>query len=312
MKKIGTFIVLLIVFVLANAQDVVLSEDAKEYQRKKLIAFDYFRKIYGNPELLPDAIKAYEDVFKLNAPEIALSYLYVNYADLLAQSGNLQKAVQYYDLAFQYRRMTAEEFGYGYRKMYFVKDTMLYNNKAKEYSEKMENYYTAQEIELLIEVKSMLARDQLARDYYKNYPKHLDCSKNILEYADSITMQNIILILEKYPDNKNPLSIDMTANTVISRHIFTAYPQFWLTYFEPRARKSVIEELSNPKTYATMYDRCLISTTGTYSYYGEWDNDGKNANPDVELVNKRRENLGLSPLRVNKMEKNIVHPIYTE
>ena len=51
---------------MANAQDVVLSEDAKEYQRKKLIAFDYFRKIYGNPELLPDAIKAYEDVFKLN------------------------------------------------------------------------------------------------------------------------------------------------------------------------------------------------------------------------------------------------------
>jgi hypothetical protein len=207
--------------------------------------------------------------------------------------------------------MTAEEFGYGYRKMFFGKDTMLYNNKAKEYLGKMNNYYTAQEIELLIEVKNMLARDQLARDYYKNYPKHLDCSKNILEYADSITMQNLILLLEKYPDNKNPLSIDPTANMAISRHIFTAYPQFWLTYYEPRTRKSVIEDFSNPQTYATMYDRCLISTTGGYSYYGEWDNDGKNANPDVELVNKRRENLGLTPLQVNKPEKNIVFPVYT-
>ena len=311
MKKIATCIVLFIVFVLANAQDIVLSENAKEYQRKKLIAFDYFRKIYGNPDLLPEALKAYEEVFKLDVPENALSYLYVNYADLLAQSGNLQKAVQYYDLAFQYKRMTAEEFGYNYRKIYFVKDTILYNNKAREYSEKMNNYYTAQEIELLIEVKNMLARDQLARDYYKNYPKHLNCSKNILEYVDSITMQNLTLLLEKYPDNKNPLKIDKTADMAISRHIFTAYPQFWLTYFEPRARKALIEEFTNPQTYATTYDRCLISTIGGYSYYGEWDNDGKNANPDVELINKRRENLGL-PLLTNKTEKNIVHPVYTE
>ena len=311
MRKISTCILLLFVFTCANAQDIVLSENAKEYQRKKLIAFDYFRKIYGNPDLLPDAVKAYENVFKLDVPEKILSSLYVNYADLLAQSGNVQKAVQYYDLAFQYKRMTAEEFGYGYRKMFFGKDTLLYNNKAKEYAEKMNNYYTVQEIELLIEVKNMLARDQLARDYYKNYPKHLDCAKNILEYVDSITMQNLILLLEKYPDNKNPLSIDMNANAAIPRHIFTAYPQFWLTYFEPRARKSVTEDFTNPQTYATMYDRCLISTTGGYSYYGEWDNDGKNANPDVELVNKRRENLGL-PLLVKKTEQNIVFPVYTE
>jgi tetratricopeptide (TPR) repeat protein len=150
MKKISTCILLLFVFTCANAQDIVLSENAKEYQRKKLIAFDYFRKIYGNPDLLPDAVKAYEDVFKLDVPEKILSSLYVNYADLLAQSGNVQKAVQYYDLAFQYKRMTAEEFGYGYRKMFFGKDTLLYNNKAKEYAEKMNNYYTAQEIELLM------------------------------------------------------------------------------------------------------------------------------------------------------------------
>jgi hypothetical protein len=89
MKKIVACIALLIVFVFANAQDIVLSENAKEYQRKKLIAFDYFRKIYGNSGLLPEAINAHEDVFKLNVPENTLSYLYVNYADLLAQSGNL-------------------------------------------------------------------------------------------------------------------------------------------------------------------------------------------------------------------------------
>jgi hypothetical protein len=309
MKKLATVIILLFVFVFANAQDIVIPENAKEFQRKKQIAFDYIRKVYGNPDLLPEAIKAYEDVFKLNVPENTLSHLYINYADLLAQSGNLKKAVQYYDLAFQHKRMTAEEFGYKYRKDYFVKDTVLYNNTAKEYSKKMENYYTTQEIELLIEVKNMLARDQLAREYYKNYPKHLDCSKNILEYVDSMTMQNIILLLEKYPDNNNPLSIDREANALIPRHIFTAYPQFWLTYFEPRARRALTEEYNNPQTYATMYDRCLISTTGGYSYFGEWDNDGKNVNPDVELVNKRRENLGL-PLLGNKAGKDAVYPIY--
>jgi tetratricopeptide (TPR) repeat protein len=298
MKKIGACILLLIVFVFANAQDIVLSETAKEYQRKKLIAFDYFKKVYGNPGLLPEAVKVYEDVFKLDVPENTLSYLYVNYADLLAQSGNVQKAVQYYDLAFQYKKMTAEEFGYNYRKMFFGKDTILYNNKAKEYSEKMKNYYTAQEIELLIEVKNMLARDQLARDYHKNYPKHLNCSKNILEYVDSITMQSLVFLLEKYPDNKNPLSIDMNANAAISRHIFTAYPDFWLTYYEPTARKLLLTGEYSPLAYVRTYDRCMITSgQAEYSYYGEWDNDGKNVNPDSEAVDKRRVNLGLPLLK---------------
>jgi tetratricopeptide (TPR) repeat protein len=312
MKKIGISIVVLIVFVFANAQDITLSENAKEYQRKKLKAFEYINKVYRNPELLPEALQAFEDVFILSIPERILSALYHNYADLLAQSDNLQKAIQYYDLAFQYKSMTAKEFGYNYRKIYFAKDTTLFNNKFNEYSEKMKDYYTAQEIELLIEVKNIFAIDQFSRTYYQNYKEHLNCSKNIIEYADSITMKSMILLLEKYPDNKDPMAIDFEARFVISRHIFTAYPQFWLTYFEPRARKALIEEFTNPQTYATMYDRCLISTTGGFSYYGEWDNNGKNANPDVELINKRRDNLGLPTLLVNKTEKNIVFPVYTE
>ena len=75
----------------SRRDDIILSENAKEYQRKKLIAFDYFRKIYGNPDLLPDTVKAYENVFKLDVPEKILSSLYVNYADLLASN---EKAIE--------------------------------------------------------------------------------------------------------------------------------------------------------------------------------------------------------------------------
>ena len=56
---------------------------------------------------------------------------YRGYADVLAQSGNLTKAITYYDLAINNGFAEPDEFGYTYRKEYFAKDTALYNRKLK-------------------------------------------------------------------------------------------------------------------------------------------------------------------------------------
>ena len=297
------FILLINFFLVSlSAQDLVLSEQQKEFEHKAQIASSYITKVYWDPSLLPEAIKAYEKIFKINVSEKEHSYYYLNYADLLVQYGDLKKAIQYYDKAFNLKKMTAEEFGYGYRKDYFKKDTLLYNQKKMEYLKKMDSYYTVKEQKLLIEVEKILAIDQFARHYDDTYPQHRNCSKNIIRYADSITMENIIVLLEEYPEYPNPLSIVPIAEITISRHIHTAYPQFWLTYYEARCRKAVLDGTASTQYYAYMYDRSTKLTKGGYSYYGEWDNNGKNANPDKDLVNKRRSNMGLPILQEKETE----------
>ena len=305
MKKILLFIVFSC-SMLSYAQEIVLSEQVKEYHRKFEQANDYFRKVYHNPDLLETAIKSYEELYIMEIPEESLSGTYLFYADLLAQHGDYDKAIIYYDKAFYFKRMKAKEFGYGYRKGYFS-DTLLHKKKLQEYNEKT----TISDIDLLIEVREMLAMDQFARYYYTDLPQHQNCSKNILEYVDSITMVRWVELMQKYPEYSDPLKVDPEASIVISRHIFTAYPEFWLTYFEPKAREDLIVGKQIPQAYARTYDRCMITSgRAVYSYYGEWDNDGKAANSDNELVNKRRENLGLPPLNEKQGENGKIFKTY--
>jgi hypothetical protein len=183
----------------------------------------------------------------------------------------------------------------------------LYNKKLQEYKERT----TISDIELLIAVKEMLAMDQFARYYEKDFPQHKNCSNNIIPYVDSITMVRWVELMKKYPEYSDPISIDHEASFVIGRHIFTGYPEFWLTYFEPKQRENLIKGNGNPQSYARTYDRCMITSgRAEYSYYGEWDNDGKAANPDKNSVNKRRANLGLTPLNEKQSEDGRIFITY--
>ena len=47
-----------------------------------------------------------------------------------------------------------------------------------------------------------------------------------------------------------------------------------------------------------------------YSYYGEWDNDGKNVNPDSVAVNRRRVYLGLPLLEDKPKEEKKIFITY--
>ena len=302
MKKYVLFLLISFALFTLFSQDIILSEHIKKCNSKIDIAHDDMAKFRNDPDeivLFENALESYKEIFEMDIPEYRLKSDYSSYAFLLGLSGDLLQSIEYYNLAFDVKEMTAKQFENWYDvKKVFEKEPLLYNEKKKEYYEKSNYCYTARERELLMEITEIFTADQFARNYYKNYPESKNCSKNIILYADSITMQKVIELIEKYPEYNNPLEIYPMANLAVSRHIFTAYPDFWLTYFEPTARKLLLTGEYAPLGYARTYDRCMITSgKAEYSYYGEWDNDGKNVNPDFEAVNKRRINLGLPLLK---------------
>jgi len=298
MKK--TLIIILISCNLVSySQEIILSENVKKYYQLREDINQLIIKSNDTQDAIPEVIEKYEYLFKVSDKDESKEFW--SYANFLARSGNLQKAVEYYEKAIRLKKKTADDFdSYYIKNKLFEKDTILYNQKKKEFY-KIPVTYTATELELLFEVKQLLAADQLARYYHDDYLQYINCSKNILEYVDSITMIKWVKLIEKYPEYSNPLEIDSWAAAIISRHIFTPYPEFWLTYFEQKEREELINGYGYPKGYARTFDRCTIkSGKEKYSYYGEWDDDGKAANPDKELINKRRANLGLAPLEEKK------------
>ena len=302
MKKIFCLIPIIFCGQVLLSQDIILSEYIKEYNRKEEIATDNMAKFRNNPDdivLFENAIESFKEIFKMNIPENRIRTHYSTYAYLLSLSGDFVQSIEYYDLAFDSKLMTAKQFENWYDvKEVFEKNPFLYDEKKTEYYEKSNYNYTARERELLMEVTEIFTADQFARNYYIKYPESKNCSKNIIMYADSISMVKWVELMKKYPEYSNPLEIYPMANLAISRHIFTAYPDFWLTYFEPTARKLLLTGEYHPLAYARTYDRCMITSgKAEYSYYGEWDNDGKNVNPDSEAVDKRRVNLGLPLLK---------------
>jgi hypothetical protein len=298
MKKYLLFLLTNFFFFALLSQDIIIPEYIKEFYQKLEIMHNEHEKFVknpDNPDLLDALITAYEDVFTMEFSEKVYGYLYVGYADLLVQKGDYELAFEYYDLAYDLKKLTAEEFGYPVHRQYFEKDPLLlheYNKKKREYEDNTKNYYTPREQEVRTKIEQMLEADQFARNNYLDYP-------NIIPHTDSITMADLVYLLERYPEYNDPLrDIYPFAGIIIYRHIFTAYPDFWLAYFEPKAKKELTTGEYGAQTYARTYDRCMITSgKAEYSYYGEWDNDGKNVNPDSEAVDKRRVNLGLPLLK---------------
>ena len=301
MKKFLIFI-LISCYMVSYSQELILPDNLQQYYRfweEINGSSNSFRKAETDPNELSKKLEKYDSLFKIK--DIDFSRDYRDYAYILAKLGNYEKALEYYELCLKLNSMTLNAFEK--RKNEFEKDTLLFNQKKEEFYKKYPpKFYTEEELEHRLEVKEIYGADQFARYYHDDHRQYLNCSKNILEYVDSITMVKIVNLLEKYPEYTNPLSVNGLDSWIIGRHIFTGYPDFWLTYFEPREREALLKGNGlTPTEYARTYDRAVIvSKKEQYSYYGEWDDNGKAVNPDKELVNKRRTNLGLLPLGEKK------------
>jgi tetratricopeptide (TPR) repeat protein len=311
MKKSLIFI-LISCYIVSYSQELILPNNLQQYY--KLVEeingpSSSFRTLETDSTELSKKLEKYDSLFKIK--DIDFSRDYSDYAYVLAKLGNYEKALEYYELCFKLNSINAKEFEK--RKDHFEKDTVLFNQKKEEFYKKYPpQFYNEKELEHRLAVREIFGADQLARYYHDDYPQYKNCSNNIIEYVDSITMVKIVKLLEKYPEYTNPLSVNAFDSWIIGRHIFTAYPEFWLTYFEPREREALLKGNGlSPTEYARTYDRAVVVTEREqYSYYGEWDDNGKAANPDKELVNKRRANLGLLPLGEKKDDSKIFFITY--
>ncbi len=305
MKKIT--IILLYTFLVTNSysQELILSDSIIQFYKTKNIAFEYSY----NKDNYKNAFQLYIDV--LNFPitnKTAKASVYITLADLYAEFHQYDSAIVYYDHAFYSKKMDVEEFERSYRKKYFALDSVRYNNKILEYKENFGKIYSYQELYIIKQLRAMNEVDQLARKFDDNYPN--SCRKSILMFTDSLTMLKIVELIKENPNIPNPFIYDTWGFFIIGRHIFTAYPEFWLTYIEPIQRKSLINGCFDIENYVRTYDRCVIFARNEYSYYGEYDDNGRMANPDTALVNQRRKNVGLPPLEQKEKNTNRIFMTY--
>lgn len=286
---------------MVSYEELVLPNDIIEMQKK----YDECNKLVNTREdhcknVVDSIIMIVETFLSFGEDNCFKKRLYLNYADFLAKYEYYDDAIYYYDLAFIHKFMKEDEFFYPFRKKYFDNNLFLYNRKCTDYFEKSTKQFSSDEMKIRMKIKEMIASDQIVRKYIRTFPSEISCSDNLLIFVDSINMIKIIDLLTEFPEIDDPLYLEKWDYFVLGRHLFTAYPNFWLTYFEPIARKQLLNGcyVFGAQSYARTYDRCMIiSGKSQYSFYGEWDNDGKNVNPDSLAVAKRRINLGLPLLK---------------
>lgn len=300
-----SFLVLLFILNIltsSQGQDVIVSDSVKSYYK----LLQQLESAYNSDADITVIESIYGRIFSSTmVPEWVIANQYEGYALLLAKKGNLSKSVEYYDKAFYSKMMLPNRFNRIGIQDLFKKDTALFQSKVREYESNFGKIYSYQEIQVIQELYSMLSADQLARkfdDQYHNYA--------LLKFTDSLTMARMVRLIEENPQIKDPLCYVFIANFVLGRHIYSAYPEFWLTHIEPITRWRLLHGLALPSEYAYTYDRCVILAKGENSYYGVFDNGGNNANPNLEEVNKHRDNIGLPPLGQKKQNDGSIFITY--
>lgn len=301
-KKICSLLLVFIALIPAQSQEIVVPDSVKSYYK----LLQQLEGAYNSDADITVIESIYGRIFSSTmVPEWVIANQYEGYALLLAKKGNLSKSVEYYDKAFYSKMMLPNRFNRIGIQDLFKKDTALFQSKVREYESNFGKIYSYQEIQVIQELYSMLSADQLARkfdDQYHNYA--------LLKFTDSLTMARMVRLIEENPQIKDPLCYVFIANFVLGRHIYSAYPEFWLTHIEPITRWRLMHGLALPSEYAYTYDRCVILAKGENSYYGVFDNGGNNANPNLEEVNKHRDNIGLPLLEQKKSNAGSVYITY--
>lgn len=304
MKRTIIILALLFSCFFTYSQEVILSDSVKQfYKLCKVIT-----EITTNPKNYTDEQidKAFGNLFKTKlVPGHPYNDCYLGYADILAKRGDYNKAIAYYDTAYYAKKLTPANFALRWRKELFNKDTVLYFQKLQEYQDNFGKIYSYRELQIMNKLNAMLQIDQFARNYDDHYP-----NRNMLFYVDSLNMDNIVSLIKENPDIEDPLDYDFLANFILGRHLYSAYPEFWLQYIEPITMKKLAEGRGNPQAIARTYDRCIIYAKGEKSYYGEFDDNGDAINPDTNAVNRHRTNIGLPPLDQKENKSNVIYTTY--
>jgi hypothetical protein len=164
------------------------------------------------------------------------------------------------------------------------------NQVLRDYPTLVKNYYCGKDISLMLEINTMVANDQLIRNYHETLDEHK--SDWLFTKIDS---SNINRLKEIY----NTTGV-LPPAFIIYWHCFIKYPTMW-EYFEPEMKKGIFNGTFQPQPYAMIYDRVRVIHDQKNSWYGEYtDSDsGEGVGgpvDDIEHLDERRKAIGLRPM----------------
>jgi hypothetical protein len=227
--------------------------------------------------------------FKLSGGELELM------GSCLLASGDSAGAVKYFKLGISENSFGADEMG-RIKNIYFggSAKSAYYKEIESAFPELEKQYYSHQNIDVLIEIKMMVATDQFIRSNKKGYDK--EKWEKLCRQVDSTNMNRVKEIYEQYGAD----SIDAFDICLLMMHGVNDFQDMW-DYFQPRLLADIKKGKFYPDTYALLVDRRRIMVEGKDSWFGvvtktDFLSEQMGKIDDIENVDKRRKEIGLCPL----------------
>jgi hypothetical protein len=319
MKKITNILVIMILCLVGQAQEPVLSPRLKEYYRIKMQMNNLFSEFNWAENRTKDTVAMLEILSRYEESRRRLqqfpeyynpSWNACNYADMLAVLGRYAEAVALYDTAFYHRNMEAYDFNLPYRRAYFVDDTLLHQRKLAEYQQAECGLYTYREWQVRRKLWELQQMDQMAIKLSDLPGLDHELEVRMLAFKDSVLKASIAQLRADYPEIPDVLALDVWAKFLLGRHLYSADPDYWFEMEYPRSRMILESGQSSPAEYAHTYDFYLVRTGKGRSYYGQYGCSDNMTPADTAEMNRHRADIGLEPLQAKKKDPNVIYITY--
>ena len=311
--------IIMILCLIGQAQEPVLSSRLKEYYRIKMEMNNLFSEFSWAENRTKDTVAMRDILVRYEASRKRLrqySEYYNpfwdarNYADMLAVFGRYAEAVSLYDAAFYHRSMEAYDFNLPYRKAYFAGDTLLHQRKLAEYQQAECGLYSYREWQVRRKLWELQQMDQIAIKLSDMPGLDHELEVRMLAFKDSVLKTSIAQLRADYPEIEDVLALDFWTHFLLGRHLYSADPDYWFEVEYPRTRKLLESGQGSPESYAHTYDLYLVRTGRGKSYYGQYGCTDDMTPADTVEMNRHRANIGLEPLKAERRDKNVIYITY--
>jgi len=203
--------------------------------------------------------------------------------------------------AMKYIKLCISEYSIGADELERIKNVFFEGSTKSAYYKEIESsfpdlekqYYSDKNIDVLIEIKMMVATDQFIRLNEKGYDE-----KKWYKLYRQVDSTNILRVKEIY--EQYGYSIDGSDMFILIMHGTSDFQDMW-DYFQPKLLEDIKKEKIDPSAYALLVDRRRIFVEGKKSWFGVFT-DADFQSPqmgqidDIKNVDKRRKEIGLCPL----------------
>lgn len=204
--------------------------------------------------------------------------------------------------AMKYIKLSISEYSIGADALERIKNLYFRGSTKSAYYKEIESafpnlekqYYSNKNIDVLIEIKMMLATDQFVRLNKEGYDE-----KKWYKLYRQVDSTNILRVKEIY-EQYGIGGIDGNDMFILIMHGVNDFQDMW-DYFQPRLLADIKSGKLYPDAYALMFDRRRVLVEGKNSWFGVYTDVGFPSSQigkidDIKNVDKRRKEIGLCPL----------------